>query len=269
VKIGYPDQWKDYSTMEIDPSLSFYENCHNASMWHQKELLSKWGKPVDKSEWGMTPQTVNAYYSPLANEIVFPAGILQAPFFDAESSDAENYGGIGVVIGHEMIHGFDDQGCNFDAEGNMKNWWTAEDAEAFKQLTQGLVDQFNQVEILPGLFANGTYTLGENIADQGGLRVSMTAFLDSQKTKGVDINSEEAKIEGYTPIQVFYMNYANLWAQNIREAEIRSLTSGDVHSLGINRVNVTLKNIQPFIDAFGIKEGDKMFRPQSEQVIIW
>ena len=269
VKIGYPDQWKDYSTMEIDPTLSFYENCHNASMWHQKDLLSKWGKPVDKTEWGMTPQTVNAYYSPLANEIVFPAGILQAPFFDAESSDAENYGGIGVVIGHEMIHGFDDQGCNFDAEGNMKNWWTEEDAKAFKELTQVLVDQFNEVEILPGLFANGTYTLGENIADQGGLRVSMTAFLDSQKNKGVEINSEDAKIEGYTPIQVFYMNYANLWAQNIREAEIRSLTAGDVHSLGINRVNVTLKNIQPFIDAFGIKEGDKMFRPQSEQVIIW
>ena len=269
VKIGYPDKWEDYTTMEIDPNLSYYENCHNASMWHQKKELAKWGKPVDKSEWGMTPQTVNAYYSPLANEIVFPAGILQAPFFDAEASDAENYGGIGVVIGHEMIHGFDDQGCNFDAEGNMKNWWTAEDAEAFKKLSQILVDQFNQVEILPGLFANGEYTLGENIADQGGLRVSRTAFLDSQKNKGVDINSEEAKIEGYTPMQVFYMNYANLWAQNIREAEIRSLTSGDVHSLGINRVNVTLKNIQPFIDAFGIKEGDKMFRPQSEQVIIW
>lgn len=269
VKIGYPDKWEDYTTMEIDPNLSYYENCHNASMWHQKKELAKWGKPVDKSEWGMTPQTVNAYYSPLANEIVFPAGILQAPFFDAEASDAENYGGIGVVIGHEMIHGFDDQGCNFDAEGNMKNWWTAEDAEAFKKLSQVLVDQFNQVEILPGLFANGEYTLGENIADQGGLRVSRTAFLDSQKNKGVDINSEEAKIDGYTPMQVFYMNYANLWAQNIREAEIRSLTSGDVHSLGVNRVNETLKNIQPFMDAFGIKEGDKMFRPQSEQVIIW
>lgn len=269
VKIGYPDKWEDYTTMEIDPNLSYYENCHNASMWHQKKELAKWGKPVDKSEWGMTPQTVNAYYSPLANEIVFPAGILQAPFFDAEASDAENYGGIGVVIGHEMIHGFDDQGCNFDAEGNMKNWWTAEDAEAFKKLSQVLVDQFNQVEILPGLFANGEYTLGENIADQGGLRVSRTAFLDSQKNKGVDINSEEAKINGYTPMQVFYMNYANLWAQNIREAEIRSLTAGDVHSLGVNRVNETLKNIQPFMDAFGIKEGDKMFRPQSEQVIIW
>lgn len=269
VKIGYPDKWEDYTTMEIDPNLSYYENCHNASMWHQKKELAKWGKPVDKSEWGMTPQTVNAYYSPLANEIVFPAGILQAPFFDAEASDAENYGGIGVVIGHEMIHGFDDQGCNFDAEGNMKNWWTAEDAEAFKKLSQVLVDQFNQVEILPGLFANGEYTLGENIADQGGLRVSRTAFLDSQKNKGVDINSEEAKINGYTPMQVFYMNYANLWAQNIREAEIRSLTAGDVHSLGVNRVNETLKNIQPFMDAFGIKEGDKMFRTQSEQVIIW
>ena len=269
VKIGYPDKWEDYTTMEIDPNLSYYENCHNASMWHQKKELAKWGKPVDKTKWGMTPQTVNAYYSPLANEIVFPAGILQAPFFDAEASDAENYGGIGVVIGHEMIHGFDDQGCNFDADGNMKNWWTEEDAEAFKQLSQILVDQFNQVEILPGLFANGEYTLGENIADQGGLRVSRTAFLDSQKNKGVDINSEEAKINGYTPMQVFYMNYANLWAQNIREAEIRSLTSGDVHSLGVNRVNVTLKNIQPFIEAFGIKEGDKMFRPQSEQVIIW
>lgn len=269
VKIGYPDKWEDYSTMEIDPNLSYYENCHNASMWHQKKELAKWGKPVDKTEWGMTPQTVNAYYSPLANEIVFPAGILQAPFFDAEASDAENYGGIGVVIGHEMIHGFDDQGCNFDAEGNMKNWWTKEDAEAFKKLSQVLVDQFNQVEILPGLMANGEYTLGENIADQGGLRVSRTAFLDSQKNKGVDINSEDAKINGYTPMQVFYMNYANLWAQNIREAEIRSLTAGDVHSLGVNRVNETLKNIQPFMDAFGIKEGDKMFRPQNEQVIIW
>lgn len=269
VKIGYPDSWKDYSSMEIDPALSYYENCHNASMWHQKQLLEKWGKPVDKTEWGMTPQTINAYYNPLANEIVFPAGILQAPFFDAESSDAENYGGIGVVIGHEMTHGFDDQGCNFDADGNMKNWWTAEDAEAFKKLTQGLVDQFNEVEILPGLNANGQYTLGENIADQGGLRVAYTAFLDSQKKKGVDINSDEAKIEGYTPSQVFYMNYANLWAQNIREAEIRSLTSGDVHSLGINRVNVTLRNIQPFMNAFGIKEGDKMYRPASEQVIIW
>ena len=269
VKIGYPDKWKDYSELIIDPNLSYAENIHNANMWAQKEYLKKWGKPVDRTEWGMTPQTINAYYNPLNNEIVFPAGILQAPFFDPEASDAENYGGIGVVIGHEMTHGFDDQGCNFDANGNMVNWWQPEDAAAFSKLTQGLADQFNKVEILPGLFANGQYTLGENIADQGGLRIAMTAFLDSQKKKGVDINSEDALIEGLTPEQVFYMNYANLWAQNIREAEMRNLTSGDVHSLGENRVNVTLKNIEPFFKAFGIKDGDKMFRPAEERVIIW
>ena len=184
VKIGYPDKWKDYSAMEIDPALSYYRNVHNASMWHNKEQLSKWGKPVDKTEWGMTPQTVNAYYNPLANEIVFPAAILQNPFFDPEASDAENYGGIGVVIGHEMTHGFDDQGRNFDAKGNMTNWWTEEDVKNFEALTSKLGKQFDEVEILPGLFANGTYTMGENIADQGGLRISRTAFLDSQKRKG-------------------------------------------------------------------------------------
>jgi putative endopeptidase len=269
VKIGYPDKWKDYTTMNIDPKLTYYENMHNASMWHQKELFAKWGKPVDKTEWGMTPQTVNAYYNPMANEIVFPAAILQAPFFDPEASDAENYGGIGVVIGHEMTHGFDDQGRNFDAEGNMVNWWTDADAKAFDELTQGLVAQFNAVEVLPGLHANGAYTLGENIADQGGLRVAMTAFLNSQKQKGVDITSEKALIDGLTPMQVFYLNYANLWAQNIRDEEIKSLTTGDVHSLGENRVNVTLRNLAPFFEAFGIKEGDKMWRPESERVIIW
>lgn len=269
VKIGYPDKWKDYSELEVDPNLSYAENIHNARMWAQKEYLKKWGKPVDRTEWAMTPQTINAYYNPLNNEIVFPAGILQAPFFDPEASDAENYGGIGVVIGHEMTHGFDDQGCNFDANGNMVNWWQPEDAQAFGELTKGLVDQFNAVEILPGLMANGQYTLGENIADQGGLRIAMTAFLDSQKKKGVDVESEAALIEGLTPEQVFYMNYANLWAQNIREAEMRNLTSGDVHSLGENRVNVTLKNLEPFFKAFGIKEGDKMYRPDAERVIIW
>ena len=269
VKIGYPDKWKDYSAMELDPSLSYWENVHNAGMWAQQEYLKKWGKPVDKSEWGMTPQTINAYYNPVANEIVFPAGILQAPFFDPESSDAENYGGIGVVIGHELTHGFDDQGSQFDSEGNMVNWWTPEDAAAFQALTQGLADQYSAVEVLPGLFANGQYTLGENIADQGGLRIAYTAFKDSQKKKGVDITSEEAKIDGFDPTQVFYMNFANLWGQNIRDEEIRRLTIGDVHSLGKNRVNVSLKNIQPFYEAFGIVEGDPMFIPESEQVIIW
>ncbi len=269
VKIGYPDKWKDYSELEIDPALTYYENAHNAKMWAVKQLLAKWGKPVDRSEWGMTPQTINAYYNPVYNEIVFPAGILQAPFYDPESSDAENYGGIGVVIGHELTHGFDDQGCNFDADGNMVNWWKPEDAEAFKTLTQGLVDQFSEIEVLPGLHANGQYTLGENIADQGGLRIAMTAFKDSQDKKGVDINSEEAKIEGFSPAQVFYMNFANLWAQNTRPEEIRSLTTSDVHSLGENRVNVSLRNIEPFFEAFGVKEGQPMFRPASERVIIW
>ena len=269
VKIGYPDKWKDYSTMEIDPNLSFYENMHNVSMWQQKEQLSKWGKPVDKTEWGMTPQTVNAYYNPLANEIVFPAGILQAPYFDPEASDAENYGAIGVVIGHEMTHGFDDQGRNFDSAGNMVDWWTPEDTEAFNALAKGLADQFSAVEVLPGLNANGEYTLGENIADQGGLRIARTAFLDAQKAKGVDINSEEAKIDGFDPMQVFYMNYANVWANNTRPETMRQLTIGDVHSLGINRVNVTLRNITPFFEAFSITDGDKMYLPAGEQVVIW
>ena len=269
VKIGYPDKWKDYSTMKIDPSKSYYDNMHEVSMWHQRDTYSKWGKPVDKTEWGMTPQTVNAYYNPMANEIVFPAAILQAPFFDPEASDAENYGGIGVVIGHEMTHGFDDQGRNFDAEGNMVNWWTPADLAAFTALTQGLVNQFNAVEIEPGLNANGQYTLGENIADQGGLRVSRTAFLNAQKKKGVDVDSPEALIDGLTPMQVFYMNYANIWANNIRPEEARNLTIRDVHSLAENRVNVSLRNITPFFEAFGIKEGDKMYLPAEEQVIIW
>ena len=269
VKIGYPDKWKDYSKMNLDPSLSYYENVHNANIWAQDRYLEKWGKPVDKSEWGMTPQTINAYYNPMANEIVFPAGILQAPFFDPAASDAENYGGIGVVIGHELTHGFDDQGSQFDSDGNMVNWWTEEDKEAFDALTQGLVNQYSAIEVLPGLYANGQYTLGENIADQGGLRIAYTAFKDSQKKKGVDITSQEAKIDGLDPTQVFYMNFANLWANNIRDEEIRRLTIGDVHSLGKNRVNVSLKNITPFFEAFGITEGDPMYLPASEQIIIW
>jgi len=269
VKIGYPDKWKDYSTMNIDPALSYAENMHNVSMWHQQETYNKWGKPVDKTEWGMTPQTINAYYNPMANEIVFPAGILQAPFFDPNSSDAENYGGIGVVIGHEITHGFDDQGRNFDADGNMVNWWTEEDADKFADKTKALIDQYSAVEVLPGLHANGAYTLGENIADQGGLRVSMTAFLDSQKKKGIDVTSEEALIDGIDPIKVFYMNYANIWAGNIRDAEIRNLTNADVHSLAKYRVNVGLSNIDPFFKAFNITDGQPMFRPEAERVVIW
>lgn len=269
VKIGYPDEWEDYSELVLDPDLSYWENIQLANKWSEKKYLEKWGKPVDRTEWGMTPQTINAYYNPQNNEIVFPAGILQAPFFDPEASDAENYGGIGVVIGHELTHGFDDQGSHFDHAGNMANWWSPEDKAAFDALTQGLAEQYNAVEVLPGLNANGQYTLGENIADQGGLRIAFTAFLDSQKAKGVDVNSPEAKIDGLTPAQVFYMNFANLWAQNIRDEEIRRLTTGDVHSLGINRVNVSLRNLQPFFEAFEIVEGQPMYRPESERVIIW
>lgn len=267
VKIGYPDKWKDYSAMNIDPDKSYYDNMQAVSKWQKDDMLSKWGKPVDRTEWAMTPQTINAYYNSMANEIVFPAGILQAPFFDPDASDAENYGGIGVVIGHEMTHGFDDQGSQFDAEGNMVNWWTPEDKEAFKNMTQALADQFSAVEVLPGVFANGIYTLGENIADQGGLRIARTAFLNSQKKKGVDV--ETAEIDGFKPMQVFYLNYANLWAQNIRPEEINRLTVGDPHSLGKNRVNVTLRNIAPFFEAFDIKEGDAMYRPEQERVVIW
>lgn len=269
VKIGYPDKWKDYSELDINGDKTYFENMEAANRWAIKDMLSKWGKPVDRTEWGMLPQTINAYYNPMNNEIVFPAGILQAPFYDPKNSDAENYGGIGVVIGHELTHGFDDQGRNFDDQGNMTNWWTAEDTEAFEKLANGLIAQFDEVEVLPGLHANGQYTLGENIADQGGLRVSRTAFLDSQKKKGVDVTSEEAKIDGFDPMQVFYMNYANIWAQNIRDAEKRALTTGDVHSLSENRVNVSLRNITPFFDAFSITEGDKLYRSPETQVIIW
>ena len=269
VKIGYPDKWKDYSNLDIDPAFSYWENMHNAEMWSRGEYLAKWGKPVDRTEWDMTPQTINSYANALNNEIVFPAGILQAPFYDPEASDAENYGGIGVVIGHELTHGFDDQGRQFDSQGNMVNWWTDEDAAEFKKLTEGLVDQYSAVEVLPGLYANGRYTLGENIADQGGLRIAMTAFLDSQKKKGVDVKSEEAKIDGFDPMQVFYLNFANVWANNIRDEEIRSLTIGDVHSLAKNRVNVAIRNLDTFFTTFGITDGDDMFRPQSERVVIW
>lgn len=269
VKIGYPDRWKDYSSLDINPAYSYYENMHNVAMRQRAEQNAKWGYPVDKTEWNMTPHTVNAYANALANEIVFPAGILQAPFFDPEASDAENYGGIGVVIGHEMTHGFDDQGRNFDADGNMTDWWTPADSESFANLTAKLVAQFDEVEVLPGVYANGRYTLGENIADQGGLRVSRTAFLDSQKKKGIDIDSDSAFIDGLHPMQVYYMNYANIYAANIRDEEIRALTTGDVHSLGENRVNVTLRNIGPFFEAFGITDGDKLYRNPQERVVIW
>ncbi len=263
VKIGYPDKWKDYSTLQVDPELSYYENLRAASAWYVADNLAKLGKPTDPTEWGMTPQTVNAYYNPTTNEICFPAGILQPPFFNPEADDAVNYGAIGVVIGHEMTHGFDDQGSLFDKDGNMNNWWTAEDRAAFVEKTKVLVDQFNEVEIVPGLMANGELTLGENIADHGGVSVAWTALHNA--LNGV----VPAPIDGFSAEQRFFLGYARVWAQNITDEEKARLTKLDVHSLGNNRVNVTLRNFGYFFDAFGIQEGDAMWRPEAERVHIW
>lgn len=263
VKIGYPDKWKDYSTLEIDAQKSYYQNLREASLWSMRDNLSKLGRPVDKTEWGMTPQTVNAYYNPTTNEICFPAGILQPPFFNPNADDAVNYGAIGVVISHEMTHGFDDQGRLFDKNGNLNNWWTEEDAASFKAKADKLVAQFDAVQIQEGLYANGSATLGENIADQGGLRIAFTAMKNSFAGK------EPKPIDGFTAEQRFYLAYAILWGQNITPQECARLTLLDVHSLGRNRVNVSLRNLQDFFDAFDIKEGDKMFRPEEERVVIW
>ena len=269
VKIGYPDKWKDYSSLTIDPSLSYWENLKRANAWYTADNLADLGKEVDRERWFMSPQTVNAYYNPTTNEICFPAAILQPPFYNSAADDAVNYGAIGVVIGHEMTHGFDDQGRQFDKDGNMNNWWTDADAAAFKARTDILVDQFNKIVILPekdgqpALMADGALSLGENIADQGGLRVSYTALLNTFKEKG-----EPAPIDGFTAAQRFYYSYATIWGQNIRDEEAARLTKTDVHSLGKNRVNATLRNIQTFYDAFGITDGD-MFLPEEERVVIW
>ena len=262
VKIGYPDKWKDYSGITIDPAKSYMENCYEASKWYKQDNYKKVGEPVDQEEWLMTPQTVNAYYMPTTNEICFPAAILQAPYFDKDADDALNYGAIGVVIGHEMTHGFDDSGRQYDKDGNLKDWWQPEDADKFKALADQLAAQFDAVEVLPGVHANGRFTLGENIADQGGLRVAMTAYKNS-------LNGEGEIIDGLTPEQRFYLAYGALWATNIRDEEIARLTKSDTHSLGRNRVNVSLRNIAPFFEAFGIGEGDAMYRPEPERVIIW
>ena len=268
VKIGYPDKWKDYSTLEIDPAKSYWENIVGANEWYTADNIAKLGKPVDKDEWHMSPQTVNAYYNPTTNEICFPAAILQPPFYNPDADDAVNYGAIGVVIGHEMTHGFDDQGRQFDKDGNMNNWWTEEDAAAFKAKTDILVKQFDAIEVLPAkdgqpaIMANGALCLGENIADQGGLRVSHTAFRNSLN------GTEPAPIDGFTADQRFYLAYATLWAQNIRDEEIARLTKLDVHSLGKWRVNATLRNLQDFYDAFSMTDGE-MFMPEEERVVIW
>ncbi len=263
VKIGYPDSWRDYSALAVDPALPYWNNIQKAIQFNIDYNNSDYGKPVDRARWHMSPQTVNAYYNPTTNEICFPAGILQAPFFDPAADDAVNYGAIGVVIGHEMTHGFDDQGRQFDKDGNFNDWWAQSDADAFNALADKLVAQFDSIEVLPGTHANGRLTLGENIADQGGLRVARTAYLNSLA------GAEAPVIDGLTPAQRFYLAYANVWAANIRDAEILSRTQNDPHSLGRWRVNGTLRNIEPFFEAFEIKEGDPMYLPEEERVIIW
>ena len=263
VKIGYPDKWRDYSGLVIDPQKSLYENIKAASIYETRRNLNKCDKPVDREEWGLTPQTVNAYYNPLNNEICFPAAILQAPFFDPNASDAVNYGAIGVVIGHEMTHGFDDQGSTFDADGNMANWWKQEDSEKFHASAEKLAAQFDQIIAVGEEHANGHLTLGENIADQGGLRIAYDAF------KKTDEGQSDEVIDGFTPDQRFYLSYGRIWAENITDEAAYQQTKTDPHSLGKWRVNATLRNIDTFFNAFGVKAGDKMWLDPADRAIIW
>jgi len=264
VKIGYPDKWRDYSALNIKKD-SYYANILRSNQFEIAYQLSKINKEVDKSLWLMTPQTVNAYYNPTTNEICFPAAILQPPFFDMNADDAVNYGAIGVVIGHEMTHGFDDQGRQYDKDGNLKDWWTATDADNFKNRTQVLVNHFNSIEVLSGLNADGVFTLGENIADNGGVQVSYVALQKAIKEKEV----KNELMDGFTPEQRFFIAYATVWAGNIRDEEIKRRTKEDPHSLGKWRVNGTLPHVQAFIEAFGIKEGDKMYIAPEKQAAIW
>ena len=264
VKIGYPNKWKDMSGLDIDTKKTYYENVMECNrFWNAKEIEEKAGKPVDNDEWFMTPQTVNAYYNPTTNEICFPAGILQRPFFDPEADDAFNYGAIGVVIGHEMTHGFDDQARHYDKVGNMTDWWTAEDGKGFEERTGRYADFFSNIKVLPDLNANGKLTLGENLADHGGLQVAWYAYKNATK------NSALPTIDGLTADQRFFLAYAGVWGQNITEKEIRNRTKSDPHSLGEWRVNGALPHIDMWYDAFGIKQGDKMFIPKSERLELW
>ena len=264
VKVGYPDKWKDYSKLAIDPQKNYYENMVAAGKFMWSDMLErKFKKPVDPTEWHMTPQTVNAYYNPTTNEICFPAGILQYPFFDMEADDAFNYGAIGVVIGHEMTHGFDDQGRQFDKEGNFADWWAEGDAEKFNERAQVLVDHFNGIEVLPGLHGNGQLTLGENIADHGGLMVAYQAFKNATK---------DAPLEdkyGFTPEQRFFLAYADVWAGQIRDEEIRNRTKSDPHSLGRWRVNGTLPHIDAWYEAFNITPQNALYIAPENRAKIW
>ena len=264
IKIGYPDKWRDYSGLEIDPSLSLYENLTRVTAFLTKDYIDrKVNKPVDKSEWQMTPQTVNAYYNPTTNEICFPAAILQAPFFDPEADDAVNYGAIGCVIGHEMSHGFDDQGCQFDKNGNQNNWWTAADKANYDKRTKVLEEYFNNYEVLPGKKINGKLTLGENIGDNGGLNIAFRAFSNLMKTKKLPV------IDGFTPEQRFFLAWGRVWAANTSDEMTDYLLKVDPHSPNQARVNGALPHIDAWYDAFNVKKSDKMYVPKSKRAHIW
>ena len=264
VKIGYPDNWIDLTELNIDPSKSYYSNIQECQrFWNKWTIDTKAGKPVDKDEWQMYPQTVNAYYNPTTNEICFPAGILQKPFFAPEADDAFNYGAIGVVIGHEMTHGFDDQGRHYDKDGNMKDWWTASDGENFNKRADLYANFFSGIKVLPDLNANGRFTLGENLADHGGLQVAFEAYKDA--TKDAPLQT----IDGLTPDQRFFIAYAEVWAANITEAEIRQRTKSDPHALGMWRVNGALPHIDMWYKAFDVKKTDKMFVPSEQRLKLW
>lgn len=265
IKIGYPDKWRDYTDLDIDPTISYYENLERASKFEQAYSLSFVDKPVDKDKWYMTPQTVNAYYNPSTNEICFPAGILQYPFFDMQADDAFNYGAIGVVIGHEMTHGFDDQGAQFDKDGNLNNWWTDEDKTQFEARTKVMAEYFNGIEVAPGVMANGYLTLGENIADHGGLNVSFQAFQNAQAAAKKPLDT----VDGFTPEQRFFLAYANLWANNIRPEQILVQTKSDPHSLGRWRVNGALPHINAWYEAWGVTPESPMYVAPENRVTIW
>jgi putative endopeptidase len=261
-KIGYPSRWRDYSSVAIRPD-AYLANVRAASEFEVKRRLAMLGKPVDKSEWRMSPPTVNAYFDPTANNINFPAGILQPPFFDYSLDDAVNYGAIGAVIGHEMTHGFDDQGRHYDAEGNLADWWTAEDAARFEARAKKLVDQFGGYEPLPGLKINGELTLGENIADLGGVTLAFEALERSLAGKA------RKPVDGFTPEQRFFLSFAQVWRSNIREDALRQQLAVDPHAPGTFRVIGALANLQPFDDAFGIEPGDPMWLSPGDRAKIW
>jgi putative endopeptidase len=261
-KIGYPDKWKDYDGLVVTRD-NYFQNVVNASIWLTNFQLDKVGRPVDRTEWGMTPPTVNAYYNPSMNEIVFPAGILQPPFFNAQADDAVNYGAIGAVIGHEITHGFDDEGRNFDAKGNLSAWWQPEDSAKFMAKASLIVEQFNGFTVLDTLHVNGELTLGENIADLGGISIAYEAFKRTEQGKG------DKKIDGLTPDQRFFLGFATVWAGSIRPEAAAQRIITDPHSPAEYRVNGTLSNVPQFYSAFGVKEGDKLFRPDSLRAKIW